>query len=147
VRLYLVHHAEALGSDLDPQQPLSAFGRHQAASLASRAHALGARPALIWHSGKLRARQTAEAMLAACNPFATLRMTKGLRPEDRPDLIVVAIEDVDDDLMIVSHAPLLLLLTDRLGIPTAVPLNGMIAMSRIAPGRYVEEWRAEPKND
>ena len=85
MRVYLVHHADAVGPDVDPQRPLSALGRTQAAALADRVRGAGFAPASIWHSGKLRARQTAEYFLQTCNPFAEFRMVRGLRPDDPPD--------------------------------------------------------------
>ena len=74
MRLVLVHHADAVGPEVDPQRPLSMVGRFE--SSGSRGGAVqGVKPAVIWHSGKLRARQTAEAFWKACNPFAELKAT------------------------------------------------------------------------
>jgi phosphohistidine phosphatase len=143
VNLYLVHHAEALSATVDPLQPLSEAGRKHAESLAVRAKARGIQPVAIWHSGKLRARQTAEAMLAVVNPFAACRMVRGLQPEDRPGTVAGDIEDVESDLMIVSHAPLLSALLEQLGVQTSFPLHGMVALSRVDPGRYLENWKME----
>lgn len=81
MNVFLVHHADAVGH-LDPQRPLSAVGRAQADWVAAEAHRKGVKPAVIWHSGKLRARQTGEAFLLACNPFATFKMVRGLSPDD-----------------------------------------------------------------
>jgi phosphohistidine phosphatase SixA len=69
MNVFLVHHADALGPHVDPQRTLSRAGIRQADLLAAQAKARGVVPALIWHSGKLRSRQTAEAFLLACNPF------------------------------------------------------------------------------
>lgn len=138
-----MHHSDALTALQDPQQPLSREGRRQAASLASKANARGAKPTAIWHSGKLRARQTAEAMLAACNPFASFRVARGLQPDAAADIAAAAVEGVDEDLMIVSHAPLLSALVARLGVVGPFPLHGMVALVRVEPGRYAEEWRAD----
>ena len=68
--IYLLHHAEAVDASVDPQRPLSPGGRAHAARLAADAAARGVRPDVIWHSGKLRARQTAEAYWKHCNPLA-----------------------------------------------------------------------------
>ena len=68
--LYLVHHAEAAESHVDPQRPLTEAGRRHAERLAGEAARRGVRPAAVWHSGKLRARQTAEILWRACNPSA-----------------------------------------------------------------------------
>src|SRR5262245_31942067 len=87
MRLCLVHHAMALGAEVDPQRPLSTPGREHATALAARVKARGFAPAVIWHSGKLRARQTAEAFLLACNPLAEFKMIRGVHPDDPPELL------------------------------------------------------------
>jgi phosphohistidine phosphatase len=85
--IYLVPHAVAVGPEEDPQRPLSVAGRTNADRLALLAAERGVKPAVIWHSGKLRARQTAEAFWRACNPLAEFVAIGGLRPEDAPERI------------------------------------------------------------
>ena len=55
MRLYLVHHGEAVPPSVDPQRPLSDTSRTTVEQLAERAAQKGATPAVVWHSGKLRA--------------------------------------------------------------------------------------------
>ena len=71
--IVLVHHGEALGPEVDPMRPLSGAGRVATAGLAAEAAGRGVRPELMWHSGKLRARQTAELFWRATNPLAAAR--------------------------------------------------------------------------
>ena len=85
MHVVLVHHADAVGPEVDPQRPLSARGHEQAAAVAAAIRDAGIVPAEIWHSGKLRARQTGEAVLRACAPFAAFRMVRGLAPDDPPE--------------------------------------------------------------
>ena len=59
-------------------RPLSPRGERQVADLARDAAERGAKPRQIWHSGKLRARQTAEAYWRACNPLAQFTAVTGL---------------------------------------------------------------------
>src|SRR5262245_21256686 len=99
MRLALVHHADAVGPNVDPQRPLSSLGHEQADRLAARTKAAQFSPAAIWHSGKLRARQTAEAFLRACNPFAEFRMVRGLHPDDPPEIIRDALVGESQDLL------------------------------------------------
>jgi phosphohistidine phosphatase SixA len=61
VFVYLVHHGDAVSAAVDSQRPLSGQGREQVEALAKQAVTQQVRPAVIWHSGKLRARQTALA--------------------------------------------------------------------------------------
>jgi len=140
----IVHHAEAVNALDDAQRPLSARGRAQAEGLAQAASLHGVKPALIWHSGKLRARQTAEAFWRVCNPFADVRMVKGLRPEDAPELARNLIDFEERDLLLVSHMPLVPALARTLmpGIE-AFPVNGLVMFERVER-RYLERWRAVP---
>src|SRR5437870_1173810 len=105
MRLYLVHHAEAVGPQVDAQRPLSPHGRVQADRLAAGARAAGAVPAAIFHSGKLRARQTAEAFYRHCNPLADFKMIRGLLPEDPPQYVRDLVTGEPRDLMLVGHMP------------------------------------------
>jgi phosphohistidine phosphatase len=141
----LVHHADAVDPSVDPQRPLSTRGRTQCEELAARAGERGIRPLEIWHSGKLRSRQTAEAFWRACNPFAQFRLVKGLRPEDSPEVARTAIDLEDQDLLLVSHMPLLPALARSLsrGIDN-FPMNGCVVLERRQDGTYVERWRDRP---
>src|SRR6476660_9017266 len=103
MRLYLVHHADAVGPHVDPQRPLSALGRRQADDLAARAQARGVQPAAIWHSGKLRARQTAEAFLRACSPSAEFKMIRGLLPDDPPAFVRDQLTGESRDVLLAGH--------------------------------------------
>jgi phosphohistidine phosphatase len=141
----LVHHAEAVDPDVDAQRPLSSLGRAQCEQLAVRAQERGIRPLVIWHSGKLRSRQTAEAFWRICNPFADFRMVKGLRPEDPPEIARTQIDLEERDLLLVSHMPMLPALARALSRAIEhFPINGLIAVERI-DGIYVERWRDAPR--
>jgi phosphohistidine phosphatase len=141
----LVHHADAVGPHVDPQRPLSQRGIAQAERLAVGAKAGGIAPAVIWHSGKLRARQTAERFLRACNPLADFRMVRGLRPEDPPDVIRDALAAEERDVLLVSHMPLLPTLLEALvGRTSPFPLNGLVVLERKRENDYEERWRAGP---
>jgi phosphohistidine phosphatase len=144
VTVYLVHHAEALGPNLDPQRPLSTRGVKQAEWLAGFAREKGARPAIIWHSGKLRARQTADAFWRACNPLAEVRLVRGLRPEDPPEWMRDALEAEELDVLLVGHMPQLPELAELLAGSRGFPAHGMVALERTGPRVYAERWRAEP---
>jgi len=140
--IYLVHHAQALAPEIDPQRPLSTEGLAHAERLAVEARAAGIAPATIWHSGKLRARQTAEAFLRHCNPFATFKMVRGLRPEDRAAGLLDELTAEAADLMIVSHMPLLPELARMLSPAVAAfPLHGLVGLERQEGRTYAEVLR------
>ena len=142
MHLFIVHHAEALGSEIDPQRPLSTRGLAQAASVADRARPTGVVPAAIWHSGKLRARQTAEAWLRL-SPFAEFKMVRGLRPDDPPEMIRDVLRGETRDAALVGHWPhlpaLLRLLTRS---ETAeFPQHGAVLLESTDGASWTETWR------
>ena len=140
---YLAHHGDALGPAEDPQRPLSSRGRGQADALAAQAAARGVRPSAIWHSGKLRARQTAEAYWRACNPLAEFTATRWAQPGDPPRLADL-LEAETRDVMLVGHMPHIDRLLRRLlgedGGPSPFPVNGLVAVERVDE-TWVERWR------
>jgi phosphohistidine phosphatase len=145
MNVYLVHHADAVNPAVDAERPLSARGREQAAWVAAEAKRAGIRPTVIWHSGKLRARQTGEALLLACNPFARFQMVRGLLPDDRSDIIADAVEAEDQDVMVVGHMPHLPALAVRLAADAEpFPLHGLIWFTRIGKRQYQEVRRLQP---
>ncbi len=144
MNVLLVHHADAVGPHVDPQRPLSPTGRAQAEAVARALRDAGARPAAIWHSGKLRARQTAEPIWQACNPFASFTMVRGLRPEDSPVLMRDQLVAEEQDVLLVGHMPHLPELARLLAGCGAFPTHGAVWLERQPDGSYVERWRFQP---
>ena len=144
--VYLVHHAPALGPKEDPQQPLSPVGRATADDLARAAALRGVHPHAIWHSGKLRARQTAEAFWRACNPLAAFTAVRNLQPADPPEWIRDQLLAEDSPVLLVGHMPhLARLLRVMVGgssesSTAEFPPHGMVCLERIDPG-WIERWR------
>ena len=145
MNIYLVHHADAVGPEVDPARPLSSRGRAQAAWLSMEAKKAGVSPTAIWHSGKLRSRQTAEALLMACNPFAAFRMVRGLSPDDPVTWMADALELEDLDVMLVGHMPHLPALAMRL-VPSGelFPVHGLLGFERTVERGYEERMRIQP---
>ena len=135
MHLYLVHHADAVGPHVDPQRPLSAAGQRHVEALAATAKAAGAAPAAIWHSGKLRARQTAEAFYRVCSPFAEFKMVRGLLPEDPAFYASDLAAGETRDIMLVGHMPNLRDVLQLL-VPGAAPfpLHGLVVLERAEDG-------------
>jgi phosphohistidine phosphatase len=144
--LYLVHHGDAVMPDVDPQRPLSAHGRAEVARVAAAAAARGARPEAVWHSGKLRARQTAEAFWKACNPLSELAARRGLQPTDPPEWARDLTAGETRDLMLVGHLPnlarLLRLLAGNEDASIDFPLHGIVALEAAGEG-WTERWRIQ----
>jgi len=142
--ILLVHHAEAVSPSIDPQRPLTEAGYQHATRMAELARDRGAKPAAIWHSGKLRSRQTGHALLSVCAPFAKFQMVKGLGPDDPPGIIHAAIHRESQDLALVGHWPSLPALLQLLSPSSAaMPLHGVVALSTSDHGvSWSETWRS-----
>jgi phosphohistidine phosphatase len=146
VRLYIAHHGDAVGPGDNPLRPLSPAGQHQVEDLAREAAARGVKPRVIWHSGKLRARQTAEAYWRACNPLAAFVAVRGLQPDDPPSWIADRLLAEEGEVMLVGHMPhlprlLRLLVAGDAAADTAdFPLHGLVCVEKHAHG-WAECWR------
>ena len=144
--LYLVHHADAVGPEIDPQRPLSPAGRAHVERLAAEAASRGVRPGAVWHSGKLRARQTAEVLWRACQPLAEFAAVRGLQPTDPPDEIVTRLAAETRDVMLVGHMPSLpriyaaLLGSGANEAPRSFPQHGLVVLQQ-ERDRWTETWR------
>lgn len=143
--LFLVHHADAVPAGVEPMRPLSAGGRAHAAQLAEAAAARGVKPVEIRHSGKLRARQTADAFWRACNPLASFSAARGLQPDDPPEWTRDEVAAGSSPVMLVGHMPHLARLLRLLVAGDAdrgpdFPPHGIVALRR-AGERWEECWR------
>jgi phosphohistidine phosphatase len=148
VLLYLVHHGHAVGPDLDPRRPLSSRGRADVERLAALAAARGAKPQLVWHSGKLRTRQTAEEFRRACNALAAFTATRDLQPDDPPQWMRDRLRSETRDILIAGHFPylprLLALLVTGGEAGVDFPQHGVVALATDDAGTtWREAWRLE----
>jgi len=100
VQLYLVQHGQSKTEDEDPERPLTDQGVEDVARVAHHAVAqLGVRPTRVFHSGKTRARQTAEAWGEMLD--ADVEQADALAPT----IWLERLRSEADDLMLVGHLP------------------------------------------
>jgi phosphohistidine phosphatase len=102
--LYLVQHGISLPKDQDPQKGLSREGMAETERIAQVAKGYGIRVSKITHSGKTRARQTAEIFEAALKPPGGIRERIGLNPLDDVTVFAETIDHTEDSMM-VGHLP------------------------------------------
>jgi len=102
VKLYLVRHATPVSEDVDPQRPLSDAGFLEARKAAEALRHI--RPVRIYHSGKLRALQTAEVFSEVTG--ASIEKADGLKPNDDPAIWArrLSLASVQE-IMLVGHLP------------------------------------------
>jgi phosphohistidine phosphatase len=147
VNVYLAHHGAAMNAGIDARRPLSIDGREAVERLARAAAAHGVRPAVVWHSGKLRARQTAEAFWRECNALALFSATKDLQPDDSPTWMRDRLRHEPRDILLAGHFPhlprlLALLLNQPEGSAAEFPPHGLVVLTTDDDGaNWRETWR------
>jgi phosphohistidine phosphatase len=115
MKLYLIQHGEAKAEIEDPERSLTAQGEQEVARIAKAANKMGIRPARIFHSGKKRAKQTAEIIGAGLKvPAQAMEAVQGLNPNDDAYPWVEKILQEQKEIMLVGHLPFLERLTSLL---------------------------------
>lgn len=106
MRVYFVQHGEALDEKADPKRPLSEKGRRYTESVARALSVSGMIHAdKIWHSGKLRAAQTAEIFAIALGMQGRAAELTGIAPMDSPSACIETLKTEKNNVMIVGHLP------------------------------------------
>jgi phosphohistidine phosphatase len=105
MKLYLMQHGDAVSKDVDPERPLSETGSKDVERLATFLSKTAFKPARIIHSGKTRARQTAELLAAQTAQDAKLEASSGLGPKDEIKPVAKLARDWTEDTLIVGHLP------------------------------------------
>jgi len=146
--LFLIHHGDAVGPEVDPRRPLSPSGAAAVERIAAQAAANGAKPSVVWHSGKLRAKQTAVAFWRACNALAEFSATRDLQPDDPPQWIRDRLRGETRDVAIAGHFPhlprLLALLVTGGEAGASFPQHGIVALKTDDGGETWQEcWRLQ----
>ena len=104
---------------------------------------------MVWHSGKLRARQTAEAFWRACNALAEFSATRDLQPDDPAEWMRDRLRAETRDILVAGHFHhlprlLALLLNEPESRAPAFPLHGVVALVSKDEGEaWTELWRLE----
>jgi len=100
MKVYLVQHAKSKSEQEDPARPLSEEGRNDLEKIAKF---LDIKVLKILHSGKLRAKQTAEIFSKSLN--AEVQNVEALEPLADPTIWAEKLDKETDDVMIVGHLP------------------------------------------
>ncbi len=149
-KVYLVQHAEAMSEERDPDRPLSKIGRQHAEMMADLAAKLDIEVQQIRHSGKTRAKQTAEILGNALSPVGGVMAFPGLGPVDDVKPIAETLDETPNPLMLVGHLPSMERLTGQLvtgdaDLPVVAFINaGIVCLERRREGWQVN-WIVTPE--
>lgn len=115
MKVYLVHHTEALSAEQDPGRHLSQLGREQADRIGARLKAIGAAPVRILHSDRQWTTETAERITDVLGLSDKTETTA--YPCNTGDSIEPFINDIKNcpgDIMMAGHFQFLLHTASRL---------------------------------
>ena len=106
MRIYLVQHGHALSKDVDPGRPLSADGEKDVRHVATHMNDRHIIPSGIYHSGKMRAHQTAEIFNDILAVSEDVIAIDGINPgDDAAAFVGKKVPKLQDASMIVGHLP------------------------------------------
>jgi phosphohistidine phosphatase len=151
--LFLVQHGTSVPKEVDPACPLTDEGRDTVERIARDAAGHKIEVDLIQHSGKTRARQTADIMAYFLKPPGGVQEASGLDPLDDVALAAKGLTGAEN-VMLVGHLPFMERLvsylitgaTDR--IVVKFQKSGIVRLDR-APetGVWFIKWTLMPKID
>jgi len=149
--LFLVQHARSRTKEEDPERSLSDEGYQEIEKMAMfAAKNCGIEVRKIIHSGKLRAKQTAEILAEKLRPVEGCEEADGLDPMAEASLWAGKIEDIHGNIMLVGHLPHLgnlagaLLYGDAAKNPINIHNSGIIKLARNSENRWLIDWIIVP---
>ncbi len=151
MRLYLVQHGEAVDKSVNPDRPLSSEGKVDVERIASILSRAGAAPIRIVHSGKSRARQTAEILNGVLKSKAGVTEIPGIAPLDSVVEFASHVPEIAEDTMICGHQPFMgrlvsQLLADDKEVSLVEYSPGSIAcLERSDEGKWLLRWFIRPE--
>lgn len=147
MKLYLCQHGEAKLAGEDPARPLTDKGLND---IKKMSHFLKSilQPARIYHSGKLRALETARVY--ANTTTAQLHKADGIASKDEPHAWADILNSMDEDIMLVGHIPHLARLTSLLmfgdaNIESVRFKMGCVVCLQRETDQWVLEWVITPE--
>jgi len=105
MKLYLVQHGEAFDEAENPARSLTDKGRQDVNKVAKVLRSSGVELKVIEHSGKLRAKETAEIIAETLGVEKIVRERRGLFPKDPVDRWSKDLTFRNGDIMLVGHLP------------------------------------------
>jgi phosphohistidine phosphatase len=151
MRVYLVQHGKAKSAEEDPNRGLSDEGREE---VIRSAHFLKERRisvALIQHSGKLRAEQTAHIFAEIIRCAGGPCKADAMSPEDDPNELTNFLRIYDDDILVIGHLPHLervagaLLANNPDRRPVRFRNAGIVCLEKTPDGVWSLLWAVTPE--
>lgn len=150
MKLYLVQHGDSLEKEINPERPLSHKGLEDIKSLAEFLAPRIPIVSTIFHSGKLRAQQTAELLAEKITNKNGVHKLPGIEPTDPVAPMAYEIESWDEDTIVAGHLPFMAKLVSKLttgdeNMPTvAYEPGSMVCLEKVAEKKWLILWMVRP---
>ena len=151
MKLYLLQHGDALPEEVNPNRPLSERGREDVKRLAEFVGTHGILVKRVYHSGKTRARETAEVVAARMATGVKIEATTGLNPNDPVEPFVKQTNNWQEDTLLVGHMPFIgrlagyLLAGNSSSRFVAFTPGSMLCLERNETGIWAITWMLRPE--
>jgi phosphohistidine phosphatase len=150
--LYLGQHAEARNKEVDPERDLTEKGRFDIEVVAHHLKRLNLEIQQIFHSGKTRAKSTAQVLAQHLQPPAGSTVAPGLAPLDDPEIWAARLADLKDNIFLVGHLPhlsklaALLMTGDKNKTVVNFQMASVVQLRRMESGQWAVDWMIVPAN-
>lgn len=150
MKLYLIQHGNAVDKEVDPDRPLTSKGAADVEAVARFLAGAQLEIPEVWHSGKTRARQTAEMLAQHIGPHAKIKEKQGLKPNDDVTPLCEEIRERDKDVAVVGHLPHLARLASALLVGADQPKivafeqGGAVCLESTEPPSWQLRWMVIP---
>ena len=151
MKLHLLQHGDALPEQVNPDRPLSERGLEDVRRLAEFVWNHGIMVKHVYHSGKTRARETAEIVAARMASGVKIEAAAGLNPNDPIEPWAKQINNRQEDLLLVGHMPFMgrmaayLLGCNSSSEFVAFEPGSMLCLERDESGHWAVAWMLRPE--
>lgn len=151
MKLYLMQHGRSVTKEEDPERPLTSQGTDEVIKIAEFLSKASVKVSRVLHSGKIRAKQTAEIIISRLGPGEGPVEQKGLLPMDDVKDCFDQVNGLEHDIMIIGHLPHLtrlisLLIAGSESMPiVAFQHGGVVCLSRNNEPNWSISWMVVPE--
>jgi len=154
MKLYIARHGDATNCAVDSERTLSEEGRVDVQTQADFIAKRHVQVSRIFHSGKVRAQETAEILAAAIGQSKVVVSRNGLDPSDVVMPMAQEIIGWEDDVMLVGHLPFVSRLTSLLLANNedlelvCFRTSTIVCLKKLETGVWIIDWvRTAPPTD
>ncbi|WP_455206580.1 phosphohistidine phosphatase SixA [Kaarinaea lacus] len=149
--LYLAQHGEAVAKEVDPDRPLSIDGKDAVTRMTAFLKNAGINVEHVLHSGKTRAKQTAEIIAKSICDSGATETISAINPNDPVSEFMTRVERFNTPTMIVGHLPFMAKLVSKLLIGrddvalVEYQPGSVVCLSKNDDNQWTIHWMLRPE--